>query len=99
MNVERGSDEKSYLTEFKTLTAGCPACGAAAAELDWAGGCRVATHLVTIISPAAHISTAQPSPAQPSSPPHTAHQTLLCSAARLCCSTFLTLLHNTGTVI
>ena len=41
MNVERGSDEKSYLTEFKTLTAGCPACGAAAAELDWAGGCRV----------------------------------------------------------
>ena len=41
MNVERGSDEKSYLTEFKTLTAGCPACGAGAAELDWAGGCRV----------------------------------------------------------
>ena len=83
MNVERGSDEKSYLTEFKTLTAGCPACGAAAAELDWAGGCRVATHLVTIISPAAHISTAQPSPAQPSPAlprtPHTRH----CSALQL----------------
>ena len=83
MNVERGSDEKSYLTEFKTLTAGCPACGAGAAELDWAGGCRVATHLVTIISPAAHISTAQPSPAQFSPAHRTPDTALLCSSALL----------------
>ena len=34
MNIVRGSDEKCYLTELKTLTAGCPACGAGAAELD-----------------------------------------------------------------